>query len=423
MAKQVRRDKKNRILNSGEYQKANGMYEYRYTDAEGGKHSVYSWMLTAADKPPKGKSSEMCLRDMIKQIDRDKHDAINSKKARTETLDDYFDKRMKSNTKMKDSTRVNYNYMYGKYVQPVFGTRKIATIKHSEVLDFYNSLILEQGFKPRSMEIIQTILNPVFSLAVDDGIIRISPTQNIMKKVRNNHDWTKPEVPPLEIEEQTAFIDYVKNSKQYNHWLPLFTFLLGTGCRVSEACGLRWEDCYFEDGYIDINHNLIYRPQEDGKCAYRITTTKTKSGNRLIPMLDEVRKALLQEKKRQMKEGFCTDIIDGYSNFVFTNRNCGVYNAHCINRAIDRITKEYNAAETQKAKEEKRQPLLLPHFTVHQLRHTFCTRFCENETNLKVIQKIMGHANIETTMDVYNKATQKKKVESFAALEGKIKIS
>ncbi|MEW3478927.1 site-specific integrase, partial [[Clostridium] symbiosum] len=48
---------------------------------------------------------------------------------------------------------------------------------------------------------------------------------------------------------------------------------------------------------------------------------------------------------------------------------------------------------------------------------------CENETNLKVIQEIMGHRNIETTMDVYNEATKEKKMSSFANLEGKIRVS
>lgn len=48
-------------------------------------------------------------------------------------------------------------------------------------------------------------------------------------------------------------------------------------------------------------------------------------------------------------------------------------------------------------------------FSCHHIRHTFCTRFCENERNLKVIQSIMGHANIETTMDIYAEATDVKK--------------
>ena len=58
----------------------------------------------------------------------------------------------------------------------------------------------------------------------------------------------------------------------------------------------------------------------------------------------------------------------------------------------------------------------------HYLRHTFCTRLCENESNLKVIQSIMGHADITTTMDVYAEATQEKKQEIVANLRGKIII-
>jgi len=52
----------------------------------------------------------------------------------------------------------------------------------------------------------------------------------------------------------------------------------------------------------------------------------------------------------------------------------------------------------------------------------FCTRFCENESNIKVIQDIMGHSDITTTMNIYAEVTEKKKQESFKNLEGKIKI-
>ena len=84
--------------------------------------------------------------------------------------------------------------------------------------------------------------------------------------------------------------------------------------------------------------------------------------------------------------------------------------------------KNCNAKEEEDAKAERREPELLSHFSCHHLRHTFCTRFCENETNLKIIQEIMGHADITTPMDIYNEATKDKKMESFAGLEGKIKI-
>lgn len=76
-----------------------------------------------------------------------------------------------------------------------------------------------------------------------------------------------------------------------------------------------------------------------------------------------------------------------------------------------------------RAATEHREAVVIPHFSVHNLRHTFCTRFCENETNIKVIQDIMGHADISTTMNIYAEATESKKRESFENLQGKIKIS
>ena len=68
-------------------------------------------------------------------------------------------------------------------------------------------------------------------------------------------------------------------------------------------------------------------------------------------------------------------------------------------------------------RQEKRNIFFVPYLTrPHHLRHTFCTRLCEHETNLKVIQAIMGHRNIETTMDIYAEATDQKKKESFENL-------
>ena len=150
---------------------------------------------------------------------------------------------------------------------------------------------------------------------------------------------------------------------------------------------------------------------------FHITTPKTKAGIRIIPMFDDVKRALLAERLRQMEHGFTLTEIDGYSGFIFQNRYQEVLNPHVVNRAINRIIRDHNI----QAKE--RGTIQLPHFSVHNLRHTFCTRFCENEPNIKIIQEIMGHRNIETTMDVYNEATREKKIESFANLEGKIKIS
>ena len=80
----------------------------------------------------------------------------------------------------------------------------------------------------------------------------------------------------------------------------------------------------------------------------------------------------------------------------------------------------YNADERLNAAREGREPMLLPEFSCHHLRHTFATRLCEVESNLKVIQSIMVHKNIETTMDVYAEATDRKKEATFENLAAKL---
>lgn len=274
------------------------------------------------------------------------------------------------------------------------------------------------------MEIIHTIIHPIFTLAVRDNYIRINPSTGAMAEIKKSHNWEKPKRHALTIAEQTAFIDYMRNHKVYNHWLPLFTVLLGTGCRIGEAIGLRWEDCDFDEGIISINHNMVYRKyEEDEKARFHIVTPKTSAGVRIVPMLSEVKAALQAEWETQKIVGFNESVVDGYTGFIFQNRYGDPLSPHSVNRAIDRICAAYIEDETVLADQEGRDPVLIRHFSAHNLRHTFCTRFCENERNIKVIQEIMGHADIETTMNIYAEATKEKKKESFSNLEGKIKIS
>lgn len=418
-----RRDTKNRLLGKGEYQKSDGRYMYRYVDSKGNNRFVYSWTLTQTDRPPKGKHSEKCLRELEKEIAKDLQDEIDSFKAKKMTLNAFYEDYIEQKQELKTSTRTNYKYMYKKYVWDSIGRRKLPEIKYSDIKKFYNHLIREIGFKPNSMETIHTILHPIFATAVRDGYIRVNPTDGVMAEIKKSNDWEKPKRHALSVSEQEAFVEFTKSHSVYSHWLPLFTVLLGTGCRVGEIVGLTWDDCDFKNGIININHSLIYRPDEyTGKSGFYISTPKTKAGEREIPMFEAVRKALLNERMRQMREGFNQTVIDGYSGFIFSNRFNGVLSPHNINRAIERITRDYNVEESELAARQNREPLLLPHFSVHNLRHTFCTRMCENESNIKVIQEIMGHSDISTTMDVYNEATRDKKKESFAGLEGKMKI-
>lgn len=404
-----RKDSKGRVLKDGESYRSDGRYQYRYSLGDGKRHTVYA--ATLAD-----------LREKEKVIQRDLMDDITATACNI-TLNQMFKLYMSGKSELKQSTRTNYNYMYKKYVHDTLGQRRISSIKFSAVKKFYISLIEERGFKPNSMEIINTVLHPVFTLAVRDGYIRTNPAAGAMLEIKKGHNWEKPKRHALSVREQEQFIGFIAKSKTYSHWLPLFTMFLGTGCRVGEIVGLRWEDCDFKNQMISINHNMVYRQQDNGKCEFHVTTPKTSSGVRIVPMLEEVRKALLQEREKQMATDFNETVIDGYSGFVFTNRFGYIHNPMTINRAIKRIIRDSNKEEKKLAEKENRKPLAIRDFSVHNLRHTFCTRFCENESNLKVIQEIMGHSDITTTMNIYAEATNEKKKEAFCNLEGKIKIS
>ncbi len=65
---------------------------------------------------------------------------------------------------------------------------------------------------------------------------------------------------------------------------------------------------------------------------------------------------------------------------------------------------------------------MMGEYILYHLRHTFCTRFCENETNVKVIQSIMGHTSIETTMDIYAEVTEMTKKEALDNLSANLDI-
>ena len=91
---------------------------------------------------------------------------------------------------------------------------------------------------------------------------------------------------------------------------------------------------------------------------------------------------------------------------------------HTVAQAIERIRNAYNTEEQEVADNEGREAFLLPHFTCHQLRHTFCTRLVEMEPRAKVVQTIMGHANISTTMDVYAEVEKRAKQETVTKLQG-----
>ncbi len=420
-----RKDSKGRILRNGEVQRSDGKYMFRYTDVTGKRQTVYSWKLVATDKVPDGKRCKVSLRELEKQIVRDLDDNIRTADATNTVVDDLFKSFMEIRIDLKETTRCNYINLYDYYIRDELGYRTLKTVKYSDIQKLYMYLIQEKGFKLSTIESIHSIIYQMFDAAVMDNIIRVNPSTNVLKNVRKIFKEDRTKKHALTEEEQVRFIDYVYNSKTYKRWGPLFTVLLGTGMRIGEALGLRWRDCDFDKNVITVDHILLYKVCEaSGKYEYRVTSPKTIAGKRLIPMLGDVKRTLLtlQEEQKRVFQNHKPFTVDGYTGFIFLNSNGKVFTNGAVHGAIQNIITLYNRDEYFLAKEEERDPVYLPKFSAHNLRHTFCTRYCEYEKDLKTIQDVMGHRNITTTMNVYNETTESRKQVSFEHLEGKFRV-
>lgn len=407
----TRKDLRGRSLRKGEVQRASDKrYMYTYTDPLGRRKFIYANDLTQ-------------LREKEEKLLKDQLDGLDIYVAGKATLNETFDRYISTKYNLRESTRSSYLYTYDHYVRDTFGLKRIAEIKYSDVLQFYYHLLNQQGISLGTLDSVHCLLHPTFQLAVRDEIIRKNPTDGVMKEISRESGKNRGVRHALTIEQQRCFMEYIANHPIYYHWWPMFTILLGTGCRIGEALGLRWQDLDFEKLVISINHSLVYYPANgSNKCVLRVSLPKTDAGIRTIPMLDIVKDAFEMLYEEQKENGFNETEIDGMTGFIFCNRFGSVPNPQTVNHTIKRIANNYNADEMVRAKKEHRDPIILPNFSCHHLRHTFCTRLCENETNLKVIQSIMGHKNIETTLDIYAEATEKKKQESFENLAAKLDI-
>ncbi|WP_022763308.1 tyrosine-type recombinase/integrase [Butyrivibrio sp. AD3002] len=405
-----RKDLRGNALFRGEHQrKSDKRYMYIYTDPIGRKKYIYADNLLE-------------LRRKEDKLKKDQLDGLDIYAAGLATINSTYDRYISTRIDLKDSTQSNYEYTYERYIRDDFGKKKLVDVKYSDVLQFYTFLHSERHLSFSTIESVDGLLHPTFELAVRDDIIRKNPTDGAKRELAKRLPKTETERQALTPEQQKAFMEYVAMSPVYYHWWPLFTVLLGTGMRIGECTGLRWQDIDLKEGWIDVNHTLSYYPQKGSRTSkLRISTPKTKAGCRVIPMMDAVRDAFQFEKENQLAgKGYNQTVVDGYSGFIFQNKYGSVMSAASVNKAIKRIYNDYNHEEELDAVREDRDPIILPHFTCHYLRRTFATRLCEVEDNPKVIQAVMGHRQISTTYEIYADSSDRRNKESINKLAAKL---
>ncbi len=402
MAIERRKDNKNRVLKDGEHQRANGTYEYKWRDKKGKRHSVYAKTLDELRK----KEVDV-LRDVLDGIRVDKNNI---------TINDLYYRWVQLKKGVKANTFQNYKYMYSQFVEQDFGNTCIVGLKRSDVRAFYNHLADERHVKANTIDNIHTVLHQVLEFGVEDDYLRYNPSDNALKELKRAHNADSEKRRSLTVSEANLFESFLFKEGQYHRWYPIFTIMMWTGMRVGEITGLRWCDIDLEEGIINVNHTLVYFDKGGyERCGFAINTPKTKAGERIIPMLQKVKEAFLMEKTYQEEVGLnCTAVVDGYTDFIFINRFGGVQHQGTLNKALRRIIRDCNYEVLDKGMKD---PVLLPKFSNHSLRHTFTTRMCEAGVNIKAMQDILGHADAETTLQIYTDATKDLKKSEMIGLD------
>ena len=383
-----RYDKNHAVLHTGEYVHKSGLYEFRYTDVYGERHSVYA--------------------PSLKEL-RIKEDTIEkSVKSARYTLDQAKDECFSyAELQISKKTLIQYRCTYDRYIKDKLGSRDVKTITSFEIENLYLLLHAKKKLCVNTIQSIHSVLHKILELAVKKNLITKNPASGctscltLIKKREEANTETKT---ALSKDQRDRFLEYLLEKYRFTCESVIILLLAKTGCRIGEVAGLRAEDIDFIEKTIDINHTISYgykNGKGDKKCGFSVTDSKTAASKRKIPCLDEMVYEFVKKLKKRNRKIRC-EHIDGYKGFLFVKDNGMPYTDRNINDFLKRAVRAYNNEEADRAKLENRKPLLLPkNLTCHVFRRTVATILLCEGFQIPDIQNFLGHVDLDTTNSRY----------------------
>ena len=376
-----RRDNKNRVLRSGESQRKDGRYAYKYTDMTGQTQFVYSWKLETADKLPEGKRDCLSLREKEKQILRDINDQIVPRGGEMTVLE-LVQKYILQKAGVRHNTEAGYKTVVNILKKEKFGGMRIDHVKLSDAKCWLIQL-QKNGRGYSSIHSIRGVLRPAFQMAVDDDLIRKNPFEFQLATVIVNDSVTRE---AISRKQERAFLDFIQNDKHFCQYYDGIYILFKTGLRISEFVGLTLSDLDMKNRTIDVNHQL----QRKSNMEYIIEEPKTSSGTRVLPMTDDVYACFERIIASRKKPKF-EPMIGGKCGFLYLDKNGMPMVALHWEKYFQHICQKYN----------KIYKVEMPKVTPHVCRHTYCSNMAKSGMNPKTLQYLMGHADIGVTLNTY----------------------
>jgi len=368
---------------------------YFYNDNDTGKRvtkSVYA--------PTQAKVKEK-LAELIERIENPPDPKDEERKKLGElTLGDWLDTWMKEYKKnsVRATTYTNYFLAIENHIRPELGNMQLKNIRPDHIQKFLNDMsggkVRDMPLAPWTVQKAKVILSGAFEQAIRNQIIPYNPVKATVPPKMEQKD-----IRVLTEDEQKDFLRAVKGHRLE----ALYILTLATGLRRGEAIALTWDNIDFDSNTLTVKGSVSRVLDTDTRKTYlTLSEPKTKSGRRQVPILSSLAQVLKEHKQRQDDEIAAAGSAWQDNNIVFAS-NIGTYTEpRRVNMSMNKIT---DAAG-------------LPRFTFHSLRHTFATRMLEANISAKIVQDVLGHADVTLTLNTYSHVIGTTAHDHMAKLDG-----
>lgn len=310
--------------------------------------------------------------------------------------DYYYTWLMDKKPSYKATSFKDYETIYRLYIKgrPI-GKARLKKLSQTDLKRQYRDL-MNEGITPQTIHRINTKLKACLNTAIREEVIIKNPCSLVeLPKITKTK---KREV--LTAEEQASFIEAIQGHKLE----LLYIVALATGMRLGEILGLKWKYIDFTNNTIEVYNTIqrtfVFDDNMKKKLKTIEQTPKTENGTRVIPLPVSLIPKLKEHRKRQLENKLKYGQSYNISDYVFTDEMGRIIDNKKPNRNLQSILKTLGI-----------EPIKF-----HGLRKTYATRLFENGVPPKTVQTLLGHADIQTTLNIYTEVMDTEKQKAVDTL-------